>query len=215
MINVNRKNSLSILIILLLPLTVFSLKYFLISNDFFIEEALNKIENKMLEKGEDVSDLIDMTKSILENPGYKITISLKESFLIFRNFILLNLISYFTLLLIVGRKVNPKEYLEIISKPVLLLIIGWFFNTGLKLLLVDFNVCSCVKYFLPYSLNKIELVVFRNFELFTLSYLLWTSLILSKSYKEKIFIAAFIVFGNYLLLTFSSIMIDFMFVLVY
>ncbi|MGB9665290.1 MAG: hypothetical protein ACPL25_10305 [Ignavibacteria bacterium] len=215
MTNINGKSSFPILIILIFPLTVFALKYFLISNDAFIEEALNKIENKMLEKGEDVSDLLDMTKSILENPGYKITISLKESFLVFRNFILLNLLSYLALLLIVEIKVNPKEYLEIISKPVLLLIIGWIFNTGLKLFLVDFNACSCVRYFLSYQLNEIELVVFRNSELFTLGYLIWLSLSLSKSYKETIFLTAFMVFGNYLLLTFSSVMIGFMFVLVY
>jgi hypothetical protein len=201
--------------ILLLLLTVFTLRYFLISNNSFIEAALNKIENKMLEKGEDVSDLVDMTKSILENPGYKITASLQESFLVFRNFILFNLLSYLTLLLIVEIKVGTKDYLKIISKPVLLLIIGWVVNTLLKLYLIDFNICTCIKYFFSDPLNKIELVVFRNFELFTLGYLLWMSLTLSKFYKEKIFITAFMVFGNYLLLTFSSLVIDFMFALVY
>jgi len=210
----NGKNYIALIILFLFPLTVFTCDYLLYSSDYYIEESLKKIEEEWAAKGEDVSDTIDMTKSVLRNPGFVLSFSFYHSMSILRNLFFLNLLIYVTLLLIVEGHLNVKEFLKLVSMPVLILIFGWGINAILKLALLQLNVFTNLQMIVETQTGTAIHALVRNIELFSIGYLIWLSLNVSKNYNEKFLTIAFVVFGNFLILTFSSVLIGFDFVLV-
>jgi len=208
------KRYIPLLILLLFPLTVFVCDYLLISSDYYVEESLRKIEEEWAAKGEDISDMTDMTKAVLKNPGYTLSISFYHALRTLRNLFLLNLLIFVSLLLILERPLHIKKFLELVSFPVLILILGWGVNTILKFALLQLNTFTNLQMFVKVETGTAIHALMQNMELFSIVYLIWLSLNVNKDSNEKFFTIAFVVFGNFLISISSSVLIGFDFMLV-
>lgn len=191
--------------------TIFFTNYLLISNKNYIRNYLNEVETKMLEKGEDVSDIIEMTESVLENPGYIITISSNYTFTVIRNFSLFFLLVYFSISVIQEKFIGLNEYLKVIIPPLWIIITGFWINLVLKLILLESNTISSLGFFFKVDNNQFLIILLRNIELFSFLFLAVKGKILSKEFNESLSTTILLTFGNYLLLVSSSAILNFYF----
>jgi hypothetical protein len=101
-----------------------------------------------------------------------------------------------------------------VSFPVLILILGWGVNTILKFALLQLNTFTNLQMFVKVETGTAIHALMQNMELFSIGYLIWLSLNVSKDSNEKFFTIAFVVFGNFLISISSSVLIGFDFMLV-
>lgn len=192
-------------------LSIFSTFFLLMSNSNFIDNYLNKLEVEMFEKGEDVSDIIDMTETIIKSPGYRVSISSYYTFTTLRNFFLLYLLVFISMSFILERFIKLSEYLTVIIYPLWIMIIGFWINFLLKLDFFDFNTITSLGFLIKIEGNRLLMMSLRNVELFSFLFLISTGILLSKSVKEKLTITFTVTFGNYLLLVGLSFLLNFNF----
>lgn len=191
--------------------TIFFTNYLLISNKNYIKNYLDEVETKMLEKGEDVSDVIEMTESVLKNPGYIITISFNYTFTFLRNFSLFFLLVYISISVIQEKFIRLNEYLKIIIPPLWIITTGLWINLFLKLILFESNTISSLGFFFRVDDNQFLTILLRNIELFSFLFLTVKGRILAKEFNESMSITIPLTFGNYLLLVSFSAILNFYF----
>lgn len=192
-------------------LSIFLSFFLLMSNDNFVNNYLNKIETEMSEKGEDASDIIDMTENVIKSPGYKISISFYYTLTTLRNFLLLYLLVFISMSFILERFIKLSEYLVVIIYSLWIMIVGYWVNFLLKLDYLDFNTITSLGFFIKIEDNKLLMMFLKSTELFSFLFLISTGIALSKSFSERLIITLPVTFGNYLLLVGLSFLLNFNF----
>lgn len=194
-------------------LIVFFSNWTLISNNHFIEATLNKIENRLSEEAdqEAVIETIEMTKEVLNNPGYRIIVSLTTTWINLRSLILYLLVSFAVISLISGEWRNFRAYLLVSSMVINLLTIGCIIDLFLKLTLLDaganlslaFLVTNCNVSLLDSLSNQVEL--------FSLWFLLSLSTEISIIYRESFLTVLFTMIMIWFLCQVGGILLNFQF----
>lgn len=192
-------------------LSIFFTVFLLMSNNNFIDNYLNKVEVEMFKKGEDVSDIIDMTETIIKSPGYRISISSYYTFTTLRNFFLLYLLVFISMSFILERFIKLNEYLAVIIYPLWIMVIGFWVNFLLRLYFFDLNTITSLGSLIKIEDNRLLMMYLKNTELFSFFFLISTGIFLSKGFKENLAVTFTVTFGNYLLLVGLSFLLNFNF----
>ncbi len=192
-------------------LVVFSFSYLLVSNDYFIEQMLLEIEEKaLLEKDVEKLEIIDMTRAVLTNPGYRIIVSAKHVFDRLINLFLFLLMNYLLISFIKEKWNLIKPFLLVASASINILSIGFIINTMLKLILLNAEVTVGITLFSRVFPTESILYYFINeLDFFTLWFIVALSFGTSYLYDEKRYFVVLLFFMIWLLLFTLSFLIKF------
>jgi len=168
-------------------LIVFSSTFLLVSNDYFIEQILLKAEEKAMESQEgDVLEIIDMTRAVLTNPGYRLLISAKTTFVTLRNLVLFLFACYLLTSFITEKWTFIKPFLLVTASSINILSIGFIINTILKISLLNESAVVGATLFLGASTSEGIFHFFVNkLDIFTIWFLVSLSFGVSYLYNEK------------------------------
>ncbi len=192
-------------------LVVFGFSYLLISNDYFIEQMLLKIEEKaLLEKDSEVLEMLDMTRVILTDPGYHILISIKNSFDHLINLFLYLFLSYLSISFITEKWELIKPFSLVASASINILSIGFIINTILKLVLLDGKAIVGITLFSgDFPTKSIFYSLINELDFFMLWFIVALSFGVSYLYDEKKYFVVLLFSMIWLLLFTLSFLVNF------
>ncbi len=184
-------------------LMVFLSTYILLSNSYFIEEELMRAEQKAEEFMDKYSaiELIERTREIIENPGYKFSVSIKGVFIAGRNLSIFLLLCFFIISLISEKWFDFKTFITISGQSVNILSLGYLLNALLKIALINGRVTLGIMLLLT-DLNKDNVFesIVSKIDIFSLLFIISLSLIVARLYNEKKYFVFLIFLTIYILL---------------
>lgn len=205
-----------LIVYILLPmfvyaLVVFGFNYLLISNEYFVEQLLLKMEEKaLLEKDVEMLEVIDVTRTVLTNPGYRMLTSAKVLFDHLFNLFLFLLMCYLLISFIAEKWALIKPFLLVASFSVNILSIGFIINTVLKLILLDEKAVVGIFFlFGDFPTKSIFYSLISELDFFTLWFIVALSFGISYLYDEKRYFVFLLFLGLWLLLFTLSFLINF------